>query len=165
MKKADKKSSPPEKQEQPAPSGPIETRQQISAGGVAYRHGPAGLEVALVRVPPHNRWQLPKGIVDPAESPEQTAVREVREEAGIETRLLSPIETIEYWYVGRSRGQRIRYHKFVHFYLLTYLSGSVDDHDHEVEEARWFPIDQAAQHLTFSSEKKVLTKALTLIPP
>lgn len=75
--------------EQTARPGGIETRQQVSAGGVAFRQGTDGLEVALVCVPPRSRWQLPKGLVDPAETPEATAVREVQEEAGLETELLA----------------------------------------------------------------------------
>lgn len=114
----------------------IETRDQISSGGVAFRWRDSNPELAIVSVKPSLRWQLPKGIVDPGESPEVTAVREVREEAGIETDLLSLIETIEYWYRSTKYGKPIRFHKFVHFYLLSYRSGSVTDHDHEVEEAR-----------------------------
>ena len=74
----------------------ITTMDQISAGGVAFRCQDSDPEVAIVSVKPSLRWQLPKGIVDPGESPEMTAVREVREEAGIETELIQLIETIEY---------------------------------------------------------------------
>ena len=73
----------------------IETRDQISSGGVAFRLQDANPEIAIVSMKPGLRWQLPKGIVDRGESPDVTAVREVREEAGIETDLLSLIETIE----------------------------------------------------------------------
>ena len=75
----------------------METRDQISSGGVAFRWQDSNPEIAIVSVKPSLRWQLPKGIVDPGESPDVTAVREVREEAGIETDLISLIETIEYW--------------------------------------------------------------------
>src|SRR5918993_875984 len=115
----------------------IVTRDQISSGGVAFRLQDNRTEIAIVSVKPSLRWQLPKGIVDPGESPEVTAVREVREEAGIETDLLSLIETIEYWYRSTKYGKPVRFHKFVHFYLLSYRSGAVTDHDHEVAEARW----------------------------
>src|SRR3954465_15462899 len=92
------------------------TMDQTSAGGVAFRTRKAITEVALISVRPSGRWQLPKGIIDEGESPEEAAVREVREEAGIETEVLRPLETVEYWYVAQRGGQRVRYHKFVHFF-------------------------------------------------
>ena len=140
--------------------------RQVSAGGVAYRDL-AGLEqpeVALVRVGPKNRWQLPKGLVDAGESPELTAIREVREETGIDTRLIAPLEVIEYWYVGDDRdGQRVRFHKFVHFYLLEYVGGDVNEHDYEVEESRWVAVDVAEGMLAFSSEQRVMAQARQLL--
>lgn len=140
--------------------------RQVSAGGVAYRHVGDGepAEVALVRVGPKNRWQLPKGIVDEGESPELTAVREVREEAGIDARLIAPLDVIEYWYVGDDRdGRRVRFHKFVHFFLLEYESGDVNQHDYEVEESRWVEVNAAEGMLSFSSEQRVMAKARELL--
>jgi len=142
------------------PQGPkLPVVDQVSAGGVAFRSGASGAEVALISVGPVKRWQLPKGLVDAGETPEVTAVREVREEAGIETELLQKIETIEYWYVGDKGKQRVRFHKFVHFYLLRYIAGRVSDHDREVNEARWVSIDQAMKMLAFRSERQALEKA------
>lgn len=134
----------------------METRKQVSAGGAAFRETDGKLEVALVLMIPEMRWQLPKGIIDPGETPEQAALREVREEAGIECELIEPIETIEYWFVDSRSGTPIRIHKFVHFYLMRYVSGDVADHDHEVAEARWFPVDEAISTLAFDSEKSVV---------
>lgn len=138
--------------------------EQVSSGGVAYRQTNSQLEVAIVSVNPSRRWQLPKGIVDQGESAEDAALREVREEAGIETDLIVPIETIEYWYVGEQRGAgRVRFHKFVHFYLLKYRSGEVENHDHEIAEARWVAPAEAIEMLAFKSEKTVVEKAVNLI--
>ena len=134
----------------------METRKQVSAGGAAFREMDGKLEVALVLMIPEMRWQLPKGIIDPGETPEQAALREVREEAGIECELVEPIETIEYWFVDSRSGTQVRIHKFVHFYLMRYVSGDVADHDHEVAEARWFPVDEAISTLAFDSEKSVV---------
>jgi 8-oxo-dGTP pyrophosphatase MutT (NUDIX family) len=128
---------------------------QVSAGGAAFRWKDSELEIVIVKMKPKLRWQLPKGIVDPGESPEVTAVREVREEAGIETERIALIETIEYWYRSVRNGQPVRYHKYVHFYLLEYCSGDVSDHDHEVEEARWVSFDEAVEMLEFKSEREV----------
>ena len=74
----------------------MRTVTQVSAGGVPFRQRTETIEVAIVSVGERRRWQLPKGIVDPGETPESAAVREAREEAGIDTELLAPIETIEY---------------------------------------------------------------------
>lgn len=139
------------------------TKDQVSAGGVAFRRVKSGLEVAIVSVKPSLRWQLPKGIVDPGETPEITAVREVREEAGVETELIELIETVEYWYQRVQYGKRIRYHKFVHFYLLQYLLGDVKDHDHEIAESRWVSLEEAIEMLAFKSERGVVEKAREMI--
>lgn len=139
---------------------PIE--KQVSAGGVAYRETAAGVEIALIFVcfRGKERWQLPKGIVDAGESPEETALREIREEAGITTELVAPLDVIEYWYVGHSKGQRVRFHKFVHFFLCRYRTGDIGNHDpREVIEARWFAVDEAIQRLAFSNEKNMVRKA------
>lgn len=147
--------------EKPKPKFP--TVEQISAGGVAFRQTGAGVEVAIVAVNPSRRWQLPKGIIDAGETPEIAAVREVREEAGIETALLELIEKVEYWYVGNHKSERVRFHKFVYFYLLKYLGGDVSDHDHEIAEARWVKVDEAIEMLAFKSEKDVVSKAFEKI--
>ena len=141
----------------------INTMDQVSAGGVTFRWRDSEPEIAIVSVKPKLRWQLPKGIVDPGESPQITAVREVREEAGIEADLLKLIETIEYWYRSVKYGKPVRYHKFVHFYLMKYKSGDVADHDHEVEEARWVSLDEAIEMLDFKSEREVVEKAREMI--
>ena len=87
----------------------------------------------------------------------------MREEAGIKTELLSLIETIEYWYRAVKYGKPVRYHKFVHFYLLKYRRGDVSDHDHEIEEARWVTFEQAIGMLAFESERRVVEKAREMI--
>jgi 8-oxo-dGTP pyrophosphatase MutT (NUDIX family) len=147
----------------PATSAKIPTETQVSAGGVVYRHKKNGLEVALIKVGPIIRWQLPKGIVDEGETPDQAAVREVREETGLVAKIESPIETIEYWYVSGGKTGKVRYHKFVHFYLMKYRSGSTDDHDHEVMEARWVSITDAIRMLSFKSERGLVEKSREMI--
>jgi 8-oxo-dGTP pyrophosphatase MutT (NUDIX family) len=137
---------------------------QFSAGGVAYRRRPqAATEVALIAVGEKMRWQLPKGTIEPGEAIEAAALREVREETGLQTEIVAPLEVIEYWYVGDSRGHRVRFHKKVHFYLMKYLAGDVTDHDHEVREARWLPIDEAIERLAFKNERNVMVRAMELI--
>jgi 8-oxo-dGTP pyrophosphatase MutT (NUDIX family) len=142
----------------------LPVRRQVSAGGVVFRRVSQRVEVAVIRPRGTQRWQLPKGLVDPGEIPEQTARREVREEAGIDGDVVAPIETIEYWYVGTDRdGERVRFHKAVHFFLLGFRAGDVADHDYEVADARWMPIREAVEELAFKNEKTVVEKAARLI--
>jgi 8-oxo-dGTP pyrophosphatase MutT (NUDIX family) len=141
----------------------VPVKDQTSAGGVVFRGDGAGAEVVIVSVGSNKRWQLPKGLVDKGENPEVTAVREAREEAGVSSEVIQPIETIEYWYVGLDNGIRVRFHKRVHFYLLRYISGDTRDHDWEVNEARWVPIEDATGQLAFDNERRVMVRARELI--
>ena len=104
-----------------------------------------------------------RGLVDEGENPEITAVREAREEGGVASEIVQSIETIEYWYAGLDKGIRVRFHKRVHFYLLRYLSGDTNDHDWEVNEARWVPIEDATSQLAFDNERRVMERARELL--
>jgi 8-oxo-dGTP pyrophosphatase MutT (NUDIX family) len=99
---------------------------------------------------------LPKGHPDGAESPLEAALREVREEAGVEAEVLGSLGEVRYWY---QRGGR-RIAKVVEFFLLRYVSGDVGDHDHEVEHARWMPAAQAIRTLTYAGERDMVREAL-----
>ncbi len=148
-----------------SPAIKIPVRDQTSSGGVVFRRAEnsGAIEIAIISVGPQRRWQLPKGLVDPGEKPEQTAVREAREEAGVDTKLTAHIETIEYWFAGLERGIRVRFHKHVHFFLLEYVSGDTRDHDAEVNEARWVPLDDAVGQLAFEGERRVVEKAKEML--
>ena len=145
------------------PHAKLPVREQVSAGGVVFRGEKGGVEVVIVSVGGQGRWQLPKGLVDAGEKPEITAVREAREEAGVDSEVVQHLETIEYWFAGLDSGERVRFHKRVHFYLLRYLGGDTRDHDWEVNEARWVPIDDATGQLTFDSERRVMERARELL--
>jgi 8-oxo-dGTP pyrophosphatase MutT (NUDIX family) len=146
----------------PAAKRPVRTETQISAGGVVLRRSPAAVEAALISVGNPARWQLPKGLIDKEETPEAAALREVREEAGISARIDRLVEKVEYWYQATKGGERVRYHKYVHFFLMWYEDGDVADHDHEVNEARWFPVADAMSKLAFRSERSILEKAAAI---
>jgi 8-oxo-dGTP pyrophosphatase MutT (NUDIX family) len=104
---------------------------------------------------------LPKGHVDPGETPEQAAEREVREEAGVEADLQGKLDDVRYWY---QRGGR-RILKVVSFYLFEYRSGSTDDHDDEVDEARWIPLRDAQRELSYKGERDMIGQARARLDP
>ena len=141
----------------------METIYQVSAGGVAHRTENGLIEVVVIQTSSEGRWQLPKGIIDAGETPEVAALREVREEAGIACEVIEPLDEIEYWFVAAYDGPKKRYHKKVFFYLMKFLEGDVNDHDHEVVEARWVGIDEAESMLAFESEKKLIVKAKNML--
>lgn len=138
----------------------MNTRELVSAGGVAFRSVGSQLEIVLIKTASEGRWQLPKGIIDPGETPEIAALREVREEAGIDCELLVPLEIIDYWFVDRYSAEPLKIHKFVHYYLMSYISGDTNDHDDEVFEARWVASSEAVGMLSFDTERSVVEIAL-----
>jgi 8-oxo-dGTP pyrophosphatase MutT (NUDIX family) len=140
--------------------GKLPTRLDTSAGGVVYRLGPqGGVEVALIRPRGDERWALPKGWVEKDESPHDAALREVREETGITARLVEPLERIEYWFHARQGAGSVLVHKYVDFFLMAAIEGDLSGHDHEVEEARWFGLDEAVSLAAFKGDRQVLAKA------
>ena len=106
---------------------------------------------------------LPKGNVDAGEKPDQTAVREVREETGLEATLVAKLTDIKYVYV-RSWGDKQRVFKIVSFYLLRYSSGRIgkiaDDMRHEVQHSLWIPLDEAPRRLSYRGERDAVKLAL-----
>jgi 8-oxo-dGTP pyrophosphatase MutT (NUDIX family) len=102
---------------------------------------------------------LPKGHPDGEESSLQAALREVREEAGVQTEVVETLGEVRYWY---QRGGR-RIAKVVEFFLLRYVSGNVEDHDHEVEQARWVPATEALETLTYAGERYMVRRALSQV--
>jgi 8-oxo-dGTP pyrophosphatase MutT (NUDIX family) len=143
--------------------------REVSAGGVVVRPGSGGWEVAVIEPqqndgnkPPKQVLALPKGLVDPGEKPEDTAVREVFEETGIQGEILSKLTDIKYVYV-RTWGDKQRVFKIVSFYLLRYQTGTIDevspDMRIEVKRAFWIPLDGAERKLSYRGERDVLQLA------
>src|SRR5437660_12697523 len=129
---------------------------RISSGGVVFRPAGAGYEVALIRVPRADgeAWALPKGWVEKGEDLEQTAVREVREETGLDAKVLRKLGEITYEFY--SKADRSRIVKTVHLFLMEYLGGDTAGHDDEVEEVRWFRHEGARRMLTYKNERETL---------
>ncbi len=130
--------------------------REFSAGGGVIREMSGRPHVAVVRVR-DEILALPKGHPDGDESPTEAARREVREEAGVEAEPVEHLGDVEYWYV---RGGR-RVKKVVAFYLFRYSSGNVADHDHEVEEALWIPLEDAPARLAYKGEREMAESALS----
>jgi 8-oxo-dGTP pyrophosphatase MutT (NUDIX family) len=132
---------------------------EFSAGGVVFN---AAHEVVVI-VPTRRAADgsrvlaLPKGHPDGAESAAEAALREVREETGVEAEIVESLGEVRYWY---QRGGR-RVAKAVEFFLLRYVAGDLGDHDHEVEDARWIPGEEAAEKLTYDGEREMVRRALS----
>lgn len=135
----------------------LSIKNEISAGGVVFRRHNSGLEVALTSREKGKIWCLPKGQVEQGESLEQTALREVREETGLQGNLIQKLDEIRYWYY--SKWEKTRVSKLVHFYLMECLGGNTKDHDSEVDEVRWYPLEEAKQILSYKDERQVAEKA------
>ncbi len=134
----------------------------VSAGGVVYKVVDGRTETVLCGRREPLRWSLPKGTPDKGESLEETALREVREETGLDVAIEAPLGNINYWFVGPVNG--VRYNKTVHFYLMTHKGGSTDRHDPEFDEVRWFSSEEEAlRRLSYANEANVLEKALAMI--
>lgn len=136
---------------------PAALKTQVSSGGVIFRRRDDGIEVAMVAVKGGNVWCLPKGIIDKGEVPEKTAIREVAEETGLKGTIIEKLGEITYWYYIKEENTKCR--KTVHFFLMEYEGGDVSNHDWEVDDASWFPIDEALKKASYRGEREMIEKA------
>jgi 8-oxo-dGTP pyrophosphatase MutT (NUDIX family) len=136
------------------PEGAIE----LSAGGAVVHDSDVIVVVPVKRDANRRRvLALPKGHLDKGETDEAAARREVAEETGVNAELIDKLGDVEYSYERRG----VRRNKRVAFYLFEYRSGSLDDHDHEIEDARWMPLAQAANALTYAGEREIVRRAMS----
>ena len=137
-------------------------RRELSAGGVIYRRNAGDVEIALIRT--GKRWGLPKGHVERGEGIQEAACREVFEETGLQGDVIAKLGEIAYRYAyKKAGGELVRVFKRVHFYLLRWTKGEARGHDYEVDEARWFALNEALEQLTFPTELKMVQKAIPII--
>jgi 8-oxo-dGTP pyrophosphatase MutT (NUDIX family) len=136
----------------------LRTARATSAGGVVHRTVDGVTQLLLVhrRSPP--LWALPKGTPDAGETIEETALRETREETGIEVAAEAPLGSIRYFFV---RGTT-RFHKTVHFFLMRPVGGALDLHDAEFDEVRWVPATEALAILTHATERSIVEQAVAM---
>jgi 8-oxo-dGTP pyrophosphatase MutT (NUDIX family) len=140
----------------------MDPKVEFSAGGVVVRGDEVIVVVPVKRSADGKRvLGLPKGHPDGDETPEQAAMREVEEEAGVRAELIDKLGDVEYTY--ERKGRRVA--KRVSFYLFEYRSGDPRNHDHEIEEARWMPLDEAAHSLTYKGEREMVARALSRLHP
>jgi 8-oxo-dGTP pyrophosphatase MutT (NUDIX family) len=137
--------------------------REFSAGGVLVRTIGGRPMVAAIRPQGRDRvWALPKGRIDEGETPAEAAVREVREETGVEGRLVEKLGDVRYVYTASWKG-RVRIFKVVSFFLLRAGRGRIgaieEDMRIEVAEARWLPLEEAPRLLTHKGEREMAAKA------
>jgi 8-oxo-dGTP pyrophosphatase MutT (NUDIX family) len=145
-------------------------RREFSAGGVVFRQGPRGRQWLLVKPKDKNRWQLPKGLLDPGESTAEAALREVKEEGGVEVELIDKVDTIRIFFhwppkaklqPGETQDKVI---KTIAYFLMEAVGETESGLDkNEIDEVIWLSFEKARARLTFKNEKEVLTKAKEMV--
>jgi ADP-ribose pyrophosphatase YjhB (NUDIX family) len=135
-------------------------KTETSAGGVVFREGAAGLEILLIEPSYPDRkgqWTFPKGWTDDhaGETHEDTALREVKEEGGVEAEIVADLKSIHYFF--SFEGQNVS--KTVYYFLMRYLSGNPEDHDHEVSEAKFVPLTGVEALLAYKNDKEIFERA------
>ena len=141
----------------------MKTYRQISSGGVIYRRIDNNAEIALIAVKDGRVWCLPKGLVEKGENIARTAHREVKEETGLDGKIIKLIDNIHYFYISKEGGETTRIFKIVYFFLMEYTGGDVKDHDTEVHDCKWFPIDDAIEMAEYKDEQGILVKAKAIL--
>ncbi|NPA53250.1 MAG: NUDIX hydrolase [Aquificae bacterium] len=132
----------------------METKWEFSAGGVVYRKNDEGkLEILLIRV--KNRWSFPKGNIEKGEPKDQAALREVKEETGVDAEIVEYLGEVDYWY---SMGLT-RIHKFVYYYLMKYKGGDIVPQKEEIDEAKFVPFEEVENLLTYPTDKEIFERA------
>jgi 8-oxo-dGTP pyrophosphatase MutT (NUDIX family) len=137
----------------------LRTARATSAGGVVHRSIDGRVQIALVHRRAPVLWALPKGTPDSGETIEETALRETREETGLEVEIEERLQSIRYFFV---RGTT-RFHKTVHFFLMRPIGGSLDAHDAEFDEVRWTDLSEALAIMSHATERSVVEEAAALI--
>lgn len=135
---------------------------EFSAGGVVVKNNEDKVEVLLCQHSQHHGWVFPKGLIGDTkaeEGKEETAVREVKEECGVDAKIQKELTPVTYWYQWEGEKRK----KTVYYYLMDFLGGDITKHDDEMENVEWLPIDEVEKRLTYPSDKKIWQEARKLI--
>jgi 8-oxo-dGTP pyrophosphatase MutT (NUDIX family) len=134
----------------------LRTARATSAGGVVHRTVDGRIEILLVHRRSPVLWALPKGTPDSGETIDETALRETREETGVEVEIEASLGSIRYFFV---RGTT-RFNKVVHFFLMRPIGGALELHDGEFDEVRWAPVAEALALMNHATERSVVERAV-----
>ena len=140
--------------------------REFSSGGVVFKKGKGGVLWLVAKnnpseLYPEDWWRLPKGWIGNKEDTKEAALREVREEGGVQAKIVSKVGTIKFFFNSKDRGRIL---KFVTFYLMEWEKDLPEGFDFETSEVLWLPFSQAYERLSFAGEKEILKKAKDLLP-
>lgn len=129
-------------------------KEEFSAGGIVFKKEGNKILILISQHSGHHGWVFPKGHVGDTikgETAKEAALREVKEETGIDGKILQPLSLVDYWYVFKSEKR----HKTVQYFLMEYKSGKIEDHGWEMEQVAWLPVVEVENRLTYAGDKKV----------
>lgn len=162
---ASKRSQPPSAKKNLKHRQPYAKRvDETSAGGLVIdRSGTKGLLIGRIDLKDQSRekllWSLPKGHIEEGETPEQAAIREVNEETGIECSIDKSLGVIDFWFMAG--GKRI--HKTVHHFVFRETGGKIAPQVSEVDDVRWFPLEEIVERLAYPDERKLIARSKELL--
>lgn len=153
------------RKEKRKPVDAIERRYETSAGGVVWRRNGDKIEIVMARPAGRDAWVLPKGQPNPKETLIETAVRETREETGLDVAPGPEVGQISYVFSWRDGPGKplTRIFKKVHYFLMEPRGGSLDAHDHEMDEVRWMDLDEAEHRASYKSDREIIVKARAML--
>lgn len=137
-------------------------RFEFSAGGIVYKKIGGETFILIAQHSGHHGWVFPKGLIGDkkkGEKKEEAAIREVKEEAGVDAKIIKPLTPLTYWYAWEKEKRK----KTVYYFLMEYKSGDITKHDHEMEKVEWLPVEKIVERLTYENEKRVFNEAVAFI--
>jgi 8-oxo-dGTP diphosphatase len=135
---------------------------EFSAGGIVFKKENQSLFILIAQHSQHHGWVFPKGLIGDhvkEESKESTALREVKEETGVDAEIVKELEPVTFWYVFN--GEKIK--KTVYYYIMKHVGGNFENRDMEMESVEWVPLDEVVERLTYKSDKQVFEEARPII--